>query len=51
MASREDHQVGEMPNSQQPSQTPARKRKAVLSPELQEVLQMLKSLEAKPAQG
>lgn len=41
-----------MPNedSQQPaSQT--RKRKPVLSPELREVLHMLKTLEGKPATG
>ncbi len=37
--------------TQQPTQTSGRKRKAVLSPELREVLHMLKSLETKPAQG
>ncbi|MCA3561097.1 MAG: hypothetical protein IOC82_08740 [Aestuariivirga sp.] len=37
--------------SQQPAQTSGRKRKSVLSPELREVLHMLKSLETKPAQG
>ena len=37
--------------TQQPAQTPGRKRKTVLSPELREVLHMLKSLETKPAQG
>lgn len=53
MASREDHEVGEMQleNPQQPAQSTGRKRKAALSPELREVLHMLKSLEAKPAQG
>ena len=38
-------------DTQLPAQTPGRKRKTVLSPELREVLHMLKSLEAKPAQG
>lgn len=38
-------------DTQQPVQGQGRKRKTVLSPELREVLQMLKSLEAKPAQG
>ncbi len=38
-------------DSQQPVQNQGRKRKPVLSPELREVLHMLKSLEAKPSQG
>jgi len=37
--------------TQQPVQPQGRKRKTVLSPELREVLHMLKSLETKPAQG
>jgi hypothetical protein len=37
--------------TQQPAQGQGRKRKTVLSPELREVLHMLKSLETKPAQG
>ena len=49
----EDDKVGNMQaeETQQPAQTPGRKRKTVLSPELREVLHMLKSLETKPAQG
>jgi hypothetical protein len=35
----------------QTAQGQGRKRKTVLSPELREVLHMLKSLETKPAQG
>lgn len=38
-------------DTQQPATGQGRKRKAVLSPELREVLHMLKSLETKPAQG
>ena len=38
-------------DSQQTVQNQGRKRKPVLSPELREVLHMLKSLEAKPSQG
>jgi hypothetical protein len=37
--------------TQQPSQGQGKKRKSVLSPELREVLHMLKTLETKPAQG
>lgn len=37
--------------TQQPTQSTGRKRKTALSPELREVLHMLKSLETKPAQG
>ena len=53
MIRREDEKVGSMQSedSQQPAQNQSRKRKAVLSPELREVLHMLKSLETKPAQG
>lgn len=53
MNRREDDKVGRMQSedSQQPVQNQGRKRKPVLSPELREVLQMLKSLEAKPSQG
>ena len=53
MIRREDEKVGRMQSedSQQPAQTQGRKRKTVLSPELREVLHMLKSLESKPAQG
>ena len=49
----EDEKVGNMQaeETQQPVQTPGRKRKTVLSPELREVLHMRKSLETKPAQG
>lgn len=49
----EDDKVGTMQSEDtpQPAQSPGRKRKVVLSPELREVLHMLKSLEAKPAQG
>lgn len=49
----EDDKVGNMQaeNNQQPAQSQGSKRKAVLSPELREVLHMLKSLEAKPGQG
>lgn len=45
--------VGAMP-SEETQQRPApqgHKRKDILSPELREVLHMLKSLEAKPAAG
>jgi hypothetical protein len=53
MNRREDEKVGRMQSedSQQPVQNQGRKRKTVLSPELREVLHMLKSLESKPAQG
>lgn len=53
MASSKDDKVGEMQaeDTRQPVQTPGRKRKTVLSPELREVLHMLKSLETRPAQG
>jgi hypothetical protein len=53
MVRSEDEKVGRMQSeeSQQGSQTQGRKRKPVLSPELREVLHMLKSLETKPAQG
>ena len=53
MASFEDEKVGKMQaeETQQPAQSPGRKRKTALSPELREVLHMRKSLEAKPAQG
>jgi hypothetical protein len=53
MVRREDEKVGRMQSEepQQGSQPQGRKRKAVLSPELREVLHMLKSLETKPAQG
>lgn len=53
MGQREDDKVGrlQMDDPQKPAQGQSRKRKAVLSPELSEVLHMLKSLEAKPAQG
>jgi len=49
----EDDKVGKMQaeDTQQPAQGQGRKRKTVLSPELREVLHMLKSLETKPAQG
>lgn len=48
-----DDKVGKMQaeDSQQPAQGQGKKRKTVLSPELREVLHMLKSLETKPAQG
>jgi len=53
MVASEDEKVRSMQveENQQPAQGPGRKRKTVLSPELREVLHMLKSLEAKPAQG
>lgn len=53
MGRSEDEKVGDMQaeESQQPAQQQGRKRKTVLSPELREVLHMLKSLETKPAQG
>jgi|GEM_PF-5661154 len=53
MTPSEDNKVGHMQaeEPQQPMQSPGRKRKTVLSPELREVLHMLKSLETKPAQG
>jgi hypothetical protein len=53
MGRSEDEKVGDMQaeEPQQPAQSQGRKRKTVLSPELREVLHMLKSLEAKPAQG
>lgn len=53
MVPSEDEKVGNMQteDTQQPAPSPARKRKTVLSPELREVLHMLKSLETKPAQG
>ncbi len=53
MNRREDDKVGRMQSeeTQQPVQNQGRKRKPVLSPELREVLHMLKSLEAKPSQG
>ena len=53
MGPSEDDKVGNMQSedTQQPAHAPGRKRKTVLSPELREVLHMLKSLEAKPAQG
>jgi hypothetical protein len=53
MNRREDEKVARMQaeDSQQPVKNQGHKRKAVLSPELREVLHMLKSLEAKPAQG
>ena len=53
MNRREDDKVGRMQSedSQQPVQNQGRKRKPVLSPELREVLHMLKSLEAKPSPG
>lgn len=38
-------------DTRQPAPSPPPKRKTVLSPELREVLHMLKSLETKPAQG
>ena len=46
---REDDMPSEDVQQQQTPQ--ARKRKEILSPELREVLHMLKSLEAKPAAG
>jgi len=53
MSRSKDDKVGNMQSedTQQPVQSPGRKRKTVLSPELREVLHMLKSLETKPAQG
>ena len=53
MSPSEDVKVSDMQaeETQQPAQGQGRKRKAVLSPELREVLHMLKSLETKPAQG
>ena len=53
MGRSEDEKVGRMQSedSQQVAQPQLRKRKPVLSPELREVLHMLKSLETKPAQG
>ncbi|MCA3555712.1 hypothetical protein [Aestuariivirga sp.] len=53
MRASEEGKMGKMQDqeSQQPAQTPGRRRKSVLSPELREVLHMLKSLETKPAQG
>ena len=49
----QDERVNEMQTeeSQQRAAAPQRKRKVVLSPELNEVLQMLKTLEGKPAAG
>ncbi|WP_161957351.1 hypothetical protein [Aestuariivirga litoralis] len=53
MARSKDEKVGRMQtdDTQQAAQPAVRKRKPVLSPELREVLHMLKSLETKPAQG
>ena len=53
MGPSEDDKVANMQSedTQQPAQSPGRKRKTVLSPELREVLHMLKSLATKPAQG
>ena len=53
MSRSKDDKVSNMQSedTQQPAQSPGRKRKTVLSPELREVLHMLKSLETTPAQG